>query len=133
MLNILKLCVGCPTPQLLEDWQASRPDPIYHTTRMWPKREAEIVGIGSIYWVMGGEIRARQPIQRFDEVIGDDGIRRCKMVFERGLILVRPTPKRPFQGWRYLNPEDAPTDIGTLDDSDLPENIAAELSLFGVS
>ena len=133
MLHILKLCVGCPTPQLLEEWQKARPDPIYHTTRMWPRREDEIIGIGSIYWVMGGEIRARQPILKFEETRGEDGIRRCKMIFERGLILVRPTPKRPFQGWRYLKHDDAPIDIGSIKDTDLPENLAIELSLLGVN
>lgn len=133
MLHILKLCVGCPTPQLLEDWQSTRPDPVYHTTRMWPKREAEIVGIGSLYWVMGGEIRARQPINRFEEVIGEDGIRRCKMIFERGLILVQPTPRRPFQGWRYLAASDAPPDIGKIGDTELPPEIASELAKIGIA
>ncbi len=133
MLHILKLCVGCPSPQLLEDWQSTRPDPIYHTTRMWPKREDEIVGTGSIYWVMAGEIRARQPIIKFDEVIGDDGIRRCKMVLERGITLVRPTPKRAFQGWRYLTSEDAPPDIGKLGSEELPPEIASELSKIGIA
>lgn len=133
MLHIIKLCVGCPTPELLEDLQSVRPDPISHTTRMWPKRESEIVGVGSIFWVMGGEIRCRQMITGFEEVIGEDGIRRCKMCFERGLTLVMPTPRRPFQGWRYLKPEDTPPDIGKIGEEELPPEIASELSKFGIA
>ena len=133
MIHILKLCVGAKSPDLLEAWQSERPDPVHHVTRMWPRRADDIIGKGSIYWVMDGEIRARQKIIDLVEVTGEDGIRRCKMCFERGLTLVVPTARRPFQGWRYLQPQDAPPDIGKIGHSDLPPEIAGELSKLGLT
>ncbi len=78
---------------------------------MWPKRSAEILAGGSIYWVIKGLIQCRQRILRLDEVIGSDGIRRCAIVLEPVLHRTQSVTKRPFQGWRYLNPEDAPPDL----------------------
>ena len=132
-LHIIKLCVGAKTPKDLSDWQGTRPDPVHHVTRMWPKRESEIIGQGSIYWVMNGEIRCRQLITAFQEHRGEDGIRRCKICFDRELVLVAPTPRRAFQGWRYLNASDAPPDIGKIDDAQLPIEIAAELVKLGLT
>ncbi len=131
-LHIIKLCVGCGSPEELQSWQASRADPLRHVTRMWPKRADEIMGKGSIYWVMNGEIRARQLITGFSEVIGEDGIRRCAMEFDRELILVRPTPRRPFQGWRYLQGGDAPPDLPKGEKEPLPNDLEAALNFLGV-
>ena len=54
--------------------------------------------------------------------------RRIELVFDPELIPVEPTPKRAFQGWRYLKPEDAPPDLkagsGTIE---MPANLRAEL------
>src|SRR6056297_1536394 len=107
--HLIKLSVGTETVDDLAAWQATAqqrwPDgQPRHVTRMWPKREAEIVNGGSIYWVIKGFIQARQRVLRLDEVTGQDGIRRCAIVLDRELIRVEATPKRPFQGWRYLKP-----------------------------
>jgi hypothetical protein len=32
-------------------------------------------------------------------------------VLDPALVLVEPRPVRPFQGWRYLNPDSAPPDL----------------------
>jgi hypothetical protein len=56
-------------------------------------------------------ILCRQPIAALDEVTGLDGVSRCRIVFRPQIILVRPAPKRAFQGWRYLSAEDAPPDL----------------------
>ena len=44
-LNLMKLCVGCDDPAELDAWQAQRyrGAPARHVTRMWPKREAELL------------------------------------------------------------------------------------------
>ena len=68
---------------------------------MWPKREAEILNGGSIYWVIKGLIQCRQKVLRLDEVIGSDGIRRCAIVLEPKLVRTQSSLTRPFQGWRY--------------------------------
>ena len=138
-VHLIKLCVGAEAVEDLLHWQrqarAKGPDGLpRHVTRMWPKREAEIVGQGSLYWVFKGLVLCRQPILRFDEVIGQDGIRRCGIVLDPEVTRVTPAPKRPFQGWRYLKPEDAPQDMraGREQDDPLPETLARELAEIGL-
>ena len=105
-----------------------------HITRMWPKREAEILNGGSIFWVIKGVILCRQPILRLDEYLGGDGIRRCAIVCETGLIRVAATPRRAFQGWRYLAAEDAPADLpeGRQEEEALPPELTRALADIGV-
>ena len=84
-LNLVKLCVGEASIEDLAGWQARRmaerraagldPRP-RHVTRMWPRRAEEILGGGSLYWVIQGYVAVRQVIEAFDEVRGEDGIRR---------------------------------------------------------
>lgn len=137
-INIVKLSVGTETVEDLEDWQqmrAAATDGLHrHVTRMWPKREAEFLDGGSIYWVIKGVIQARQPILRLDEVIGEDGIRRCAIVMKPELILTQHALKRPFQGWRYLTPEDAPADLSTgrAHEEPIPAELSAALAEIGV-
>lgn len=138
-INLVKLSVGTDSVDSLAVWQtmraADRPDSLpRHITRMWPKREPEVVNGGSIYWVIKGSIQARQKILRFDEVIGEDGIRRCAFVLDPELIHTQSTLKRPFQGWRYLKPEDAPMDLpqGRAEEDPLPTELASALAEIGV-
>lgn len=139
MLHLQKLSVGTESVEDLEGWQATRraqtPDGYpRHVTRMWPKREAELLDGGSIFWVIKGVILCRQPILRLDEYIGADGIRRCAIVLEPGLTRVAATPRRPFQGWRYLNPVDAPPDLSRSRQGEepLPPELSAALAEIGV-
>lgn len=136
-LNLMKLCVGCDSPEELAHWQAGRwgDGPATHVTRMWPKREEELLGGGgSIYWVFKGVMLARQRILRLDERIGDDGIRRCGLVLDRDLVLTAAVPRRPFQGWRYLAGGDAPPDLraSRAGDAALPPDVAAALAEMGL-
>ena len=80
-INLIKLSVGTEGVDSLAKWQARKDvrtkDGLpRHVTRMWPKREAEILNGGSIYWVIKGVIQARQRIVRLEEIIRADGIRR---------------------------------------------------------
>ncbi len=136
-VHLLKLCVGADGPEDLSAWQNSRPDRwggVVHVTRMWPKRESELVDGGSIYWVMKGSIACRQRIIGLEEVRGEDGIRRCAIVMERPIMRVAPSPRRAFQGWRYLDPTDAPRDVGLFgaEGDDLPEDMRRALAEIGV-
>ena len=138
-VNIVKLSVGTETVESLEAWQSQKrvqtEDGLpRHITRMWPKREAEIINGGSIYWVIKGTILARQKIIRLDEVYGQDGIRRCAIVSDPTLVRVAATLKRPFQGWRYLKPEDAPIDLSAsrAQEEALPADLNAALAEIGV-
>ncbi|MFZ5962564.1 DUF1489 family protein [Thalassococcus sp. BH17M4-6] len=137
--HLIKLSVGTEAVEGLQAWQASSrakgPDGLpRHVTRMWPKREAEILNGGSIYWVIKGVVQCRQRILRLDEVTGSDGIRRCAIVLEPKLVRTNPALKRPFQGWRYLDPADAPADLSArrAEDDALPPQLAGALAEIGV-
>lgn len=138
-VHLLKLCVGEESVEGLIDWYRSRPSPFptgerRHVTRMWPRREAELLAGGSLYWVIKGVILCRQRIVRLDEVRGEDGILRCGIVLDPEVIRTEAAARRPFQGWRYLEPEDAPRDLPKerAADSTLPEAMALALSEIGL-
>lgn len=138
-VHLIKLSVGSDSVEQIEDWQRNRSKQrikghYFHLTRMWPKRETELLAGGSIYWVIKGSVQARQRILALEEVIGDDGIRRCAIVLDPALIRTATAIKRPFQGWRYLKPEDAPPDLGAARQNDdaLPPALAGALSEIGV-
>lgn len=132
----MKLCVGAEGPDDLAAWQKSRfgEGPACHVTRMWPKREAELLEGGSIYWVFKGVMLARQRLLGLEERIGDDGIRRCALLLDRDIVRVTAAPRRPFQGWRYLTAKDAPIDLpqGREQDDALPPAMAAALADMGL-
>ena len=138
-VHLLKLCVGAESVDDLLEWHRTHPSPFptgerRHVTRMWPKREAEVLNGGSLYWVVKGVILCRQRILRLDEVDRGDGIRRCGIVMEPQVIRTEAAARRPFQGWRYLAPEDAPRDLpkGRDNDSALPEEMALALAEIGL-
>lgn len=137
-LHLIKLSVGTRGVRDLERWQAGRgkgPDGLpRHVTRMWPKREAELVDGGSIYWSIKGVVLCRQKLLRLEEVRGKDGIPRCALILDPELVRVTPTPKRPFQGWRYLPEEEAPRDLGGFaeGEEDLPPKLSMALAEMGV-
>lgn len=138
-VNLIKLSVGSETVDSLIAWQATKraqgPDGLpRHITRMWPKREADILNGGSIYWVVKGVLQCRQRILRLDEVIGQDGIRRCAIVLDPEVIRTQSSLKRPFQGWRYLKVEDAPPDLpkGRESEAALPVELNRALAEIGV-
>lgn len=135
-LNLMKLCVGAEGIEDLAQWQQMRhgDGPATHVTRMWPKREEELLQGGSLYWVFKGVMLARQRLLRLDERIGSDGIRRCALVLDREIIRVSAVPRRPFQGWRYLAAKDAPPDLpkGREAEDPLPPAMAAALADMGL-
>ena len=140
-LHLLKLCVGCDSIQDLEAWIAekrrmaggSEAEHI-HTTRMVPKRCDALLDGGSLYWVIKGQLACRQRLVDIRPFTDAGGIGRCRLVLEPSVFPVRPRPYRPFQGWRYLEPDDAPPDLedGTGDVSILPEPLRRELVALGL-
>lgn len=118
-INIIKLSVGCESVETLAAFQKQRlalgrgiGDPrLYHGTRMVPKRQAELLDGGSIYWVIKGLIQVRQRLVDIEMATREDGSSVCLFILDPKLVPVRPTPRRPFQGWRYLQPDDAPDDL----------------------
>lgn len=137
-LHLVKLSVGSESVATKAAWQAEhmlkRGGKPRHVTRMWPRRQHELLDGGSIYWVIKGNILARQEIIRLDEVIGQDGIRRCGIVLNPQIMQTVPQPRRPFQGWRYLAIEDAPRDTSPFIEGveELPVDMQAHLASLGV-
>lgn len=123
-LHLIKLSVGSESLESLGEWQKVRiaqrvakgqPPHHWHRTRMFPRRREELLNGGSIYWVIKGVILGRQKLLDLRAVTCEDGIERCEFVLDTSLVAVRPTPRRPFQGWRYLKGEDAPADLSAAD------------------
>lgn len=138
-LNLIKLSVGTDSVDDLIAWQATLPARgkdglVRHVTRMWPRREAELLEGGSIYWVIQGQLQCRQRILRLDEVIGADGIRRCAIVLDPEVIRTGIVQKRPFQGWRYLPGIETPADLSAArgGEDTLPPELSAALADIGV-
>ena len=139
-VNLIKLSVGTDSVEDLAAWQEMRRRTVHayglnrHVTRMWPKRAGEILNGGSIYWVIKGLVQCRQHILRLDEVTGEDGIRHCAIVLDPDLIRTQTAQKRPFQGWRYLAPEDSPPDLpaSRANDDALPDDLNRALAEIGV-
>ncbi|MCR9151876.1 MAG: DUF1489 domain-containing protein [Rhodobacteraceae bacterium] len=135
-VNLLKLCVGAESVEDLAGWQAQRfgAGTPCHVTRMWPRREAEVLAGGSLYWVVKGLVLCRQRIVGLEERLGADGITRCAIMLDAQIVRTEPMPKRPFQGWRYLAPEAAPPDLkpGREAEGHLPRDLAAALAEIGL-
>jgi hypothetical protein len=138
-LNILKLCVGAESVEDLTDWHRAHAHvwakgTTEHVTRMWPKREDELLDGGSLYWVIKGSILARQRILGLAERRGGDGIARCALVLDAEVIRTEAAPRRPFQGWRYLTEAEAPRDLPRARSSEdsLPPALAQALAEIGL-
>ena len=142
-LHLIKLCVGADSIEDLTGWIAERlaaqkkagikPEQ-FHTTRMVPKRIEELIPGGSLYWVIKGVILARQRIVGLEKVDGTDGIQRCALVLDAEVIRTEAAARRPFQGWRYLDPAESPRDLpkGREREDALPPSLAQALAEIGL-
>ena len=134
MLHLVKLAVGIRDLAHLAERQAARAvsdPPLRHQTRMFPRRAEEIVAGGSIYWVVTGVVLVRQRIVEIRQEAWDDGTSCAGLILDPGLVQVEARPMRPFQGWRYLEPKDAPADLDTLDAGEAPEGLVRQLRELG--
>lgn len=141
-MNLVKLCVGVSSIEQLEEWRteecarrraAGEPELIAHVTRMMPTRKDEVENGGSLYWVISGVILCRSEIVSLERIVGSDGIKRCAILMSPELIRTAPVPRRPFQGWRYFKPEDAPRDLSDPagGDDELPVDLRSKLMEIG--
>lgn len=132
-LHLIKLCVGVDSPDELRAWIEERiasGGEHSHVTRMFPRRAEELVAGGSLYWVIRGLVLVRQRIVALRPV-RRGALDYCAIVLEPRLVPTSPWPRRPFQGWRYLAPADAPPDLSRAD-AELPEALRAELATLGL-
>ncbi len=149
IVHLVKLCVGIESVAELSRYRdmlarkrraAGKPLEDRHVTRHFPRRAAEILAGGSLYWVIRGAIQARHAILRLDTVKGKSGRESCAIVYDPTVILTRPQPRRAFQGWRYLEVEDAPPDLpdqkaglaALAETESLPAHLREELRGLGL-
>ena len=129
-LHMIKLVVGCDTIDDLLQYRAAQAGPWILTTRQTPKRAEELVAGGSIYRVFKGAILCRQRILDVSTV-GDGQEARCRIRLDDTIHRTAPTPRRAFQGWRYLTSADAPPDLVEGESGDLPTELALKLRELG--
>jgi hypothetical protein len=101
-------------------------------TRNRPRRAAELLDGGSIYWVIRGQISVRQRLLGFRSGHDADGRRHCLIEIDPALVPTLARSCRPFQGWRYLGHDAAPADRFAADPSPLPDRMLAELRALGL-
>jgi hypothetical protein len=135
-LHLIKLSVGSSCLDDLQRWQthwgALHP-PLRHTTRNFPRRAAEILDGGSIYWVINRIVTARQAIVDIAEGAREDGSKGCDLILDPVLVPVRGQFMKPFQGWRYLEARDAPPDEAAhAEAAHLPAEMKRELARLGL-
>lgn len=118
MLHLTKLAVGVRDTGHLRELQAARMrenPPLRHRTRNFPRRHTEVIDGGSMYWVIAGTMMARQRILDIVEDHRDDLTACTGLILDPEIVPLAGRPTRPFQGWRYLDPDDAPPDMPALD------------------
>ena len=101
---------------------------------MMPRRRNEVLDGGSIYWVVRGLVRARQRILDVEAVTDREGRAMTALVLDPELIRTQARSQRAFQGWRYLSAEQAPPDLGQVDEglAEMPPEMLAELRALGL-
>ena len=141
-VNLIKLCVGITSVEELESIQQNRRRRRLaedtealnvHVTRNTPKRAAEIIGKGSLYWVIKRHVVARQSIVDIRQT-SIEGRKHCAIILHSEIIRTYSKPCRPFQGWRYLELADTPADLSAtkVASDDMPYHLQDELRSLGL-
>ncbi len=140
-IHLIKLSVGTDDFEDLAAWQkqrlkemkaAGKKPELVHVTRHMPKRAEEVLDGGSIYWVVKGWIVARQRLLEL-RPLKRNGVPHCGLVYDKKLIPVEWRQRRAFQGWRYLEPKDAPPDRDLRDGDDtMPPEMRRALAELGL-
>ncbi len=140
-LHLIKLCVGVESLEDLARWQKRRLTDLkkkgkklelMHVTRQTPKRADDLLDGGSLYWIIKGQIAARQKLIEL-RPLTREGVPHCGLVYEPKLIATLRRFHRPFQGWRYFDPKDAPQDVRDLKGGKgMPQALKMELAELGL-
>jgi hypothetical protein len=131
-LHMIKLCVGVARVETLER-RAAKGDWLTVHTRMTPKRAAELEDGGSLFWVIKGSVACRMTILDVSTK-GEGKASMCHIRLSPDVVRTAPQARRPFQGWRYLDPKDAPPDLDRVARgmTTLPEPLRRELRELGL-
>tara|TARA_B100001769_G_C21658710_1_gene366258 strand:+ start:95 stop:514 length:420 start_codon:yes stop_codon:yes gene_type:complete len=131
-IHLKKLAVGISSIEELLQRQkdiVGRYGEIIHITRNRPKKTFDLINGGSMYWVIKRQVKVRQRIIEVKELITHEGKKSAGIILENKLVKVRPTPMKPFQGWRYYQIEEIPPDI---EDDVFSDDFNNELSKLGL-
>ncbi len=143
-VNLIKLCVGVDKVEQLAGYQSERlkdmkaggvKNPqLRHVTRNTPRRAAEVLDGGSLYWVIRRVIQVRQRITGLEAVEREDGKPACAIILDPELVRTFPRSFRAFQGWRYFPTTDVPADLPADFDPKgaIPFEMAEELRTLGL-
>jgi len=136
-LHLIKMAVGIEDlDELIEHRRRRReregegPCRVY--TRHMPRRAAEVLDGGSIFWVIKGLVRARQRVLGLVHGRDPEGRACCVCELDHALVETEPLPHRPFQGWRYLDPAAAAPDRIAGRGDELPPLLVRELRQLGL-
>jgi hypothetical protein len=129
-LHLTKVAFQAKSLAEMHGWFATRGEEALLTTRYLPKRHAEIIPGGSLFWIFKSQLVARSEILRFQDA--ENG--RTHIVISTRLIDVFPIPCRAHQGWRYLEDTNAPRDLAPGEDASaaIPGKLAGELARLGL-
>ena len=118
VIHMQKLAVGVPTVEALRRRVAQRiagkAGRHIILTRMMPVQRDALLDGGSLYWVIAGQLRARQRIVAMEAFGSGKKAKRCRITLEPEVIETECASRKPFQGWRYLKPDEAPRDLTVL-------------------
>lgn len=135
-VHLIKLAVGARSIADIHAYQKARAaqnPPLRHLTRNFPKRAEELLDGGSMYWVITGTILVRQRLAGIETATERDGTACAALILDPKLVRVEARPMRAFQGWRYLEPKDAPPDLTAGSTSaDMPEEMRRQLAALGL-
>lgn len=139
--HLIKLSVGTQSPEMLYIWQEQRSyideegqQVVAHVTRNRPKREKEVLDGGSLYWIVKGQIVARNEVVGLEDVESSDGKKRCAIILKMPAVETFPKRHKIFQGWRYLDEANAPDDMpkGQKGFSEMPAEMVMDLKELGL-
>ena len=140
--HLIKLAAGCSDIDQLASRQTGKS--VRHsdrghvciTTKRTPRRVDELLEDGgSLYWVINHRIACRQVINDIETLEGDHG-KYCAIRLDAQIVRTWAVRKKPFQGWRYLEADNAPPDAGLYqvgqDEDAPPPAMAEELRELGL-
>jgi hypothetical protein len=143
-LHLIRMSPSVPDPRGFKDLMAewARPMPGFDgpvcvdMTRNVPKRDAEILDGGSVYWLFRKALRVRTPILDIRRVAAktDEGrpVTVAAIIFSPDAVGVVPKEHPRIQGWRYLADEERPRDLDAGAGDALPDSLKKELAELGL-
>lgn len=92
-----------------------------------PQRAEELLDGGSLYWIVKKQILCRQAVLDIIPYQQEGDEKPSYLILcSPDLVRTQSVKKKPFQGWRYLEAENAPADQGVLRVDDQPPPPALE-------